>query len=210
MADKKPKKEEKKNHKKFVIWFWLLFGGPVVGTIVFVFLLSIFGDLPDTQELQNPRTFLATEVYSSDMKVLGKYYAENRTNVKYEEISPNVVNALVATEDARFFEHSGVDVRALLRAVTGALRGSSSSGGGSTISQQLAKMLFPREDLSKIGLVIRKFKEWILRAVTGALRGSSSSGGGSTISQQLAKMLFPREDLSKIGLVIRKFKEWII
>src|ERR1043165_3359204 len=162
MADKKPKKEEKKNHKKFVIWFWLLFGGPVVGTIVFVFLLSIFGDLPDTQELQNPRTFLATEVYSSDMKVLGKYYAENRTNVKYEEISPNVVNALVATEDARFFEHSGVDVRALLRAVTGALRGSSSSGGGSTISQQLAKMLFPREDLSKMGLVIRKFKEWII------------------------------------------------
>lgn len=156
------KKEEKKNYKRFVIWFWIIFGGPVVGLLLFVLGVRLFADLPDTEALQNPKTNLATEVYSSDMKVLGKFYAENRTNVKYHEISPNVVNALIATEDARFFDHSGVDIRALGRAIYGALRGSSSSGGGSTISQQLAKMLFPRENLSLVGLVTRKIKEWII------------------------------------------------
>ncbi len=155
-------KAKQNNYRKFIIWFWLIFGGPVVGLLVFVLCIRLFSDLPNTEELQNPRTFLATEVYSSDMKVLGKYYAENRTNVKFEEISPNVVNALVATEDARFYDHSGIDLRALGRAIFGGLTGSSASGGGSTITQQLAKMLFPREDLSKMGLVLRKFKEWII------------------------------------------------
>ncbi|MGZ4053840.1 MAG: transglycosylase domain-containing protein, partial [Bacteroidia bacterium] len=112
--------------------------------------------------LQNPKTFLATEVYSSDMKVLGKYYAENRTNVKYKDISPNVINALVATEDARYFDHSGVDVYSLLRAITGPFLGRRNTGGGSTITQQLAKMLFPREDLHGYSLVLRKIKEWVI------------------------------------------------
>lgn len=160
MAGEKGK--ENKNKKRFVIWFWLIFGGPILGIIVFVLCIRLFGDLPDTIELQNPKTFLATEVYSSDMKVLGKFYAENRTNVKYKEISPNVINALVATEDARFFDHSGIDLRALGRAVAGGLTGRAAAGGGSTITQQLAKMLFPREDLSKFGLLLRKFKEWII------------------------------------------------
>ena len=155
-------KANKNNNKKFILWFWLIFGGPVVGVFIFVLFVRMFGDLPNTEELQNPKTFLATEVYSSDMKVLGKFYAENRTNVKYNTISPHVINALVATEDARFFDHSGVDLRALGRAVYGGMTGSSSSGGGSTLSQQLAKMLFPREDLSKAELVLRKFKEWII------------------------------------------------
>lgn len=155
-------KKEKENHRKFVIWFWILFAGPVLSILLFVLCVRMFSSLPNTEELQNPKTLLATEVYSSDMKVLGKFYAENRTNVKYKEISPNVVNALVATEDARFFEHSGVDVRALGRAIYGAATGSSASGGGSTITQQLAKMLFPREDLSKFQLIIRKLKEWII------------------------------------------------
>lgn len=155
-------KAKKNNNKKFVLWFWLLFGGPILGVFIFVLCIRMFGDLPNTEELQNPKTFLATEVYSSDMKVLGKFYAENRTNVKFKDISPNVVNALIATEDARFYDHSGIDLRALGRAVYGALTGSSASGGGSTLSQQLAKMLFPREDLSKMELVLRKFKEWII------------------------------------------------
>jgi penicillin-binding protein 1A len=155
-------KGKQNNNKKFIIGFWLLFGGPVVALLLFVLCIRLFSDLPNTEELQNPKTFLATEIYSSDMKVLGKFYAENRTNVKFKDISPNVINALVATEDARFYDHSGIDLRALGRAVFGAATGSSASGGGSTITQQLAKMLFPREDLSKFELVLRKFKEWII------------------------------------------------
>lgn len=155
-------KPKKTNNKKFIIWFWIIFGGPVITLFLFILGIQLFADLPETKELQNPKTNLATEVYSCDMKVIGKYYAENRTNVKFKEISPNVVKALIATEDARFYNHSGVDIKALLRAITGALRGSSSSGGGSTITQQLAKMLFPREDLHGLNLVIRKMKEWII------------------------------------------------
>jgi penicillin-binding protein 1A len=155
-------KGKQNNNRKYIIWFWLLFGGPVASLLLFVLFIRLFSDLPDTEELQNPKTFLATEIYSSDMKVLGKFYAENRTNVKFKDISPNVINALVATEDVRFYDHSGIDLRALGRAILGAATGSSSSGGGSTITQQLAKMLFPREDLSKAQLVLRKFKEWII------------------------------------------------
>lgn len=157
-------KTGKNNFRKFVIWFWILFAAPIVLLFLFITGIRLFADLPKTEELQNPKTNLATEVYSSDMKVIGKYYAENRTNVKFEEISPNLINALIATEDARFYNHSGVDVRALGRAIVGAMIGRSSSGGGSTITQQLAKMLFPREDLGTIGLIVRKMKEWIIAA----------------------------------------------
>jgi penicillin-binding protein 1A len=150
------------NYKKFILWFWIVLGGPIVLFFLFVLSVRLFATLPDTKELQNPKTFLATEVYSSDMKVYGKFYAENRTNVKFKDISPNVVNALVATEDARYFDHSGVDIKSLLRAVSGPLLGRSNTGGGSTISQQLAKMLFPREDLNKFQLVVKKIKEWII------------------------------------------------
>ena len=132
----------KTNYRKFVIWFWILFGGPVLGLLLFVLAVRMFATLPDVNELQNPKTFLATEVYSSDMKVLGKYYAENRTNVKFKDISPNVVNALIATEDARYYDHSGVDIFSLGRAISGPLLGRANTGGGSTITQQLAKMLF--------------------------------------------------------------------
>ncbi|MES2286975.1 MAG: transglycosylase domain-containing protein [Bacteroidota bacterium] len=155
-------KSKKKNYRKGVIWFWILFTFPILALFLFVMSVRFFADLPDTEALQNPQTNLATEIFSSDMKVLGKYYAENRTRVNFKEISPNVIKALIATEDARFYEHSGVDVRALARAVYGALTGSGSSGGGSTITQQLAKMLFPREDLHGFNLISRKIKEWII------------------------------------------------
>jgi penicillin-binding protein 1A len=156
-------KAKTSNNKKFIIWFWILFGGPIVGLLLFVIGVIMFSDLPDTQELQNPKTFLATEVYSADMKVLGKYYAENRTNVKFKEISPNVVNALIATEDARYYDHSGVDIYSLGRAISGPLLGRANTGGGSTITQQLAKMLFPREDgMSKFHLIVKKIKEWVV------------------------------------------------
>ena len=105
-------KEDKKKKRRFIIWFWILFTLPVFSVLLFVLGVRMFADLPDTEALQNPKTNLATEVLSSDMKVLGKYFAENRTNVKFKDISPNVVNALIATEDARFYSHSGVDIRA--------------------------------------------------------------------------------------------------
>lgn len=159
MGTTKPKKA---NYRKFIIGFWIIFAGPILALFLFILCVRLFADLPETKELQNPKTYLATEIYSSDLKVLGKFYAENRTNVKFKEISPNVVNALIATEDARYFKHSGVDLKALIRAVSGALLGRSNTGGGSTITQQLAKMLFPREDLSGFSLVVRKMKEWII------------------------------------------------
>lgn len=162
MSAEKKAKTKKTSYRKYIIWFWILCVMPVIAVVGVVLGVYYFAELPDTQALQNPKTNLATEVFSSDNKVLGKYYAENRTNVKFREISPNVINALVATEDARFFSHSGIDVRALGRVVYGVLTGSSSSGGGSTITQQLAKMLFPREDLSGFKIVFRKFKEWII------------------------------------------------
>ncbi len=155
-------KLKKVNYRKQIKWFWILFTAPLFALSLFVLTVHLFAELPDTEALQNPKTNLATEIFSSDRKVLGKYYAENRTIIKFKDLSPNVVNALIATEDARFYKHSGVDLRALGRAVFGALIGSGSSGGGSTITQQLAKMLFPREDLHGIFLISRKIKEWII------------------------------------------------
>lgn len=153
-------------YSKYIKLTWLFVWLPflTIFTIITFISLEVFFDLPSVQELQNPKSNLATVVYSSDKQILGKYYSENRVNVKYYELDSNLVNALIATEDARFNEHSGVDLKALGRAVFGALTGSSSSGGGSTLSQQLAKMMFPREKLSKFETVIRKLKEWVIAA----------------------------------------------
>jgi penicillin-binding protein 1A len=153
-------------YSKYIKLTWLIVWLPflTIFTIITFISLEVFFDLPSVQELQNPKSNLATVVYSSDKQILGKYYSENRVNVKYYELDSNLVNALIATEDARFNEHSGVDLKALGRAVFGALTGSSSSGGGSTLSQQLAKMMFPREKLSKFETVIRKLKEWVIAA----------------------------------------------
>ena len=136
---------------------------PVFIIILFIFLVGfgVFGALPKVDELLNPKNNLATIVYSGDMKILGKYYSENRVNVAFEKIDKDVVNALIATEDIRYYEHNGVDFKALLRSFSGFFTGGN-KGGGSTISQQLAKMMFPRERLNKLELVVRKLKEWII------------------------------------------------
>ncbi len=149
-----------KKSRKYLLWLWALLVGPIVGIILIVVLVAIgaFGSLPKVDELLNPKNNLATVVYSGDMKIIGKYYSENRVNVNFKDLDPDLVNALVATEDARFHEHNGVDLKALARVVfTGGGR-----GGGSTITQQLAKMMFPREKLNKFQLGIRKVKEWII------------------------------------------------
>jgi len=146
--------------KKYIKWLWILLMGP----IVFIFLLitlvgfGVFGSLPKVDELLNPKNSLATVVYSGDLKILGKYYLENRVNVNFQQLDKDLVNALIATEDARFYEHSGVDAKALARSVFSG----GGKGGASTLSQQLAKMMFPREKLNKVELVIRKVKEWII------------------------------------------------
>lgn len=135
-----------------------------VGAFSLFFLLlimGVFGEMPSFEELENPKSNLATEIISSDHKVLGTYYVQNRSNIHFSELSPYLVQALIATEDERFEDHAGIDFRAMFRVALGVVTGRH-SGGGSTITQQLAKNLFPRgEHLSVPGLVIRKFKEWI-------------------------------------------------
>ncbi len=168
IKDDKPEdiREEKKRLKKGTRFFlllllWLAVLTPMVG-VFFMLKLADDGTLPGFEELENPKSNLATTVYTQDNVVLGKYFRENRTNADYNDLSPWLPKALVATEDERFYEHSGVDVRALGRVVKGVVLNKKSQGGGSTISQQLAKLLFPRKRLSKWELVKRKFKEWII------------------------------------------------
>ena len=160
----KKKNNKKRDVKVYLIVLWTLF--VLFGFSIFLLFHGIthewFGDMPTFEELENPETNLATEIISADGKILGTYYIENRSNVSYEDISPYLVNAIVAIEDVRFYEHSGIDVKALFRVAKGLMTGNSEQGGGSTITQQLAKNLFPRgENLSKPKLVIRKFQEWV-------------------------------------------------
>ncbi len=150
-------------NKKYIALTWLLLWLPFLSIFLLLSLVAneVLGDLPSVEELQNPKSNLATVIYSSDAKVLGKYYNENRVNVSFKELDKDLTNALIATEDARFYEHSGVDIKALARAVSGVVTGGS-KGGGSTITQQLAKMMFPREKLTKLQLATRKMKEWVI------------------------------------------------
>ncbi len=153
---------------RFPIFLWLL---KAVGAVLLIgvvavagFLLSIrfgaFGPLPTKEDLAGISNPLASEVYAEDGTLLGRYYFEHRSNVKYKNISPHFVNALVATEDARYFKHHGVDLRAWMRVFfKSVLQNDESSGGGSTISQQLSKNLYPREDYGKYSLIINKLKE---------------------------------------------------
>jgi penicillin-binding protein 1A len=150
--------------KKIVLW--LLITSPFFGLFLLVSLtaLGVFGDLPTFDQLENPKNNLATEIISEDGIVLGKYFFENRSRVRYNEIPENLINALISTEDVRFREHSGIDGRALLRAIFGAVTGKSSSGGASTITQQLSKMLFTEKPSSGAERVMQKLKEWIISA----------------------------------------------
>ena len=105
-----------------------------------------FDPLPSLEELENPKSNLASEIFTADGKMIGKYFKENRTNVKYDDLSPFLVDALIATEDERFRSHSGIDFRGLMRAVVNL----GSAGGASTITQQLAKMMFNEPATSKL------------------------------------------------------------
>ncbi len=134
----------------------------VAAGLFFVFLsVGWLGFMPTFEELENPKSKLASEVISADQKTLGSFYLENRSNIHYSELSPWLVKALIATEDARFEKHSGIDGKAIARAVIGMIT-NKDKGGGSTITQQLAKNLFPREQHYTIfGVAYAKLKEWI-------------------------------------------------
>lgn len=152
--------------RKYLKIFWGIFAAGILFVILLFTLIAngVLGFMPTLEELENIETSLASEVITVDNQVIRKFfYKENRTYVPFEQISPNVVNALVSTEDERFYSHSGIDLKGLVRVFTGVLTGNESSGGGSTLSQQLAKMLFPREDIgNKAKLAIRKFREWVI------------------------------------------------
>jgi len=166
------------NKKKAVKAWWTVVFIPVFLTVVLFTLISSgnmwfvpknLQFMPTFEELENPESNLAAEIMSADQKLLGKYYRENRTVVKFENLPPVLVNALVATEDIRFYDHSGIDPRGLFRVLfKTVLMGQRSSGGGSTVTQQLAKNLFPRDTkkrskLAKLAVTIfAKLKEWVI------------------------------------------------
>ncbi len=165
------KKARKTDERKIVKWLWIVAAAPFA-IVIFMLLLTsagLFGRLPSFSELENPKSNIATEIYSEDGKMIGSFFVENRSYVTYDELSPALVAALVATEDQRFYSHSGIDFISLARVGIKTLAlGNRSQGGGSTITQQLAKNLFPRDTtvyhssiVRKGKLVISKFKEWI-------------------------------------------------
>ena len=167
---KKKNKSSKSDSRRGIRIVWISFAAFWVFLVLFFTMLSLgwLGFMPSFEELENPRSNLASEVWSADGEVLGYIGIENRSSLTYREITNggknmNLINALVATEDVRFYDHAGIDARSLARVFFKTLVGRhSSSGGGSTITQQLAKNLFPRERKSKLGLIHSKFKEWVV------------------------------------------------
>jgi penicillin-binding protein 1A len=155
------------DRKKINRYFWIIFSAPFA--ILFIMLvlaaLGALGYMPDIKTLENPKINLSSQVIAEDGKVLGAFYYrnQNRTYVDYDELPPHLVDALISTEDKRFYRHSGIDAKGVARMVikTGVLM-QKSSGGGSTITQQLAKLLFHEPPKSKIGRGLQKIKEWII------------------------------------------------
>ncbi|MES2487259.1 MAG: transglycosylase domain-containing protein [Bacteroidota bacterium] len=160
MAVQKNNSAGTEDFSRYVKNFWKIFGYGFLGIILFFLLASwgVFGKMPTFEQLENPAYNVATEIISSDGKTLGKFYLENRTPVKYADLPKNLVEALIATEDERFNEHSGIDTRGTLRAIFTL----GSSGGASTITQQLAKNLFHKRSHNPIMAVVQKVKEWII------------------------------------------------
>jgi len=158
------------HRKLYLAVLWTLYSIPYLVVIILFILLSKgrLGYVPTFEDLENPDNSLASEVYSEDGVLLGNFFLENRTYVEFEELSANMVNALIATEDIRFYRHSGIDAKGMARVlIKSILMGRTSSGGGSTITQQLAKNLYPRDTTyyrwklrRMIHLGVNKFKEW--------------------------------------------------
>ena len=158
MAQETEKK--KRNYRKQIIWTVVVLTGPVWGLTLLLSLTSmgVFGELPNIAQIANPDTKLATEIITEDGETLGTFFRENRTAATFDELSPWLGKALVATEDERFYSHSGVDAKALARAI--AYLGS--KGGGSTLTQQLAKMQYNEPARNLVERIGQKLGEWII------------------------------------------------
>jgi len=161
---------DQKSRDKVRKWFWIILFSPFALIVFALFMVGIFAYIPSFEELEDPKNNLATELISEEGDILTTFHIENRSYITYEEMAPTLIEAVVATEDARFYSHSGIDFRSLARVgvksiILGQRR---SGGGGSTISQQLAKTLFPRDTVDSwvpgaatFSLAVSKFKEWI-------------------------------------------------
>ena len=162
MAKKRKKKQKKTNYSGPIKLFWGLFvaGILIVACIFGSAALGFFGPMPPLEQLENPKTNLATQIISADGEILGKFfYNDNRTPISFDELPPHLVEALVATEDERFYAHSGIDFRGTFRAI--AYLGK--RGGASTITQQLARQLFVGvRSRNKVQAITQKIKEWVL------------------------------------------------
>ena len=162
MVDKRKKHKKKSTYLKYILTIWGIFLFGVLSIIILFSgaALGLYGPMPDLQQLENPRTNLATQIISSDDTILGKYYFDdNRTPIIFDEIPTHTIQALIATEDERFYEHSGIDWRGTLRAF--AFLGK--RGGASTISQQLARQIFVGvRSRNLLKTVLQKAQEWVI------------------------------------------------
>ena len=153
------KKDSKEGFSKYIKWFWILFFGGILSVALLFLFTAWFSDLPDETQMENPETNLATEIIDSKGETLGKFYKENRTPVKYDSLPDHLVNALIAVEDERYYDHSGIDGRGTARAITYL----GTKGGASTITQQLAKQFFTDQvSSSKFQRALQKVKEWVI------------------------------------------------
>ncbi len=162
-----PKPKRRKRKIGVVGALWIAFG--IFVTVIFLlFVLAyngIIGYMPDIEELKNPTDKYASIIYTADGKEMGRYFqgSGNRVSADFDEISDHVVNALIATEDSRFMEHSGIDMRALMRVgVKTLLMQDRSAGGGSTLTQQLAKQLYSRQTSNMLTRAMQKPIEWMI------------------------------------------------
>ena len=165
MAKKKTNKKENKGGWIKYLWMVFALGVSLVALLFVLIANGVIGYLPEIEELQNPKNKFASEVYTADGEIIGRYYygKDNRVAVSYDQISPNVINALISTEDVRFYEHSGIDFRALFRSIIkrGVL-GQKGAGGGSTITQQLAKLLYSPTAENIFQRALQKPIEWVI------------------------------------------------
>ncbi len=163
MAKKKlpPKRKIERDKRRHIFTFWKIVGAFIILIALFFLMTAwgVFGALPDETSMENPEKNLATEIISSDGKTIGKFYKENRTPVSYDSLPKHLVNALIATEDARYYKHSGIDAKGTLRAIVYMGK----RGGASTISQQLAKLFFTEQvSRNKWERAMQKVKEWVI------------------------------------------------